>query len=111
VKNKFLFIFLFFIILKSAAATTTNDSLQSLLKNASHDTVRITLLIKLAALSELPERLDLLKSALEISERADNKKLLLETFNEIATAYNFIGDVNNAMDYFGRALSVAEEIG
>ena len=86
------------------------DSLFSLLKTASHDTVRIRLC------SEIGEEIPILRitywDSIRINaEKWNLKKFLAEAINNIGYVYDNHGDISKALEYYNEGLKIRKEVG
>jgi serine phosphatase RsbU (regulator of sigma subunit) len=116
-------VFLLMLLMSVLNSNAQNiDSLKLALKNATHDTTKINILLELVEnisdddvwpqyneqMLKLSEKLVKSNNAI-ISKKA--KKGLADSYNNIGFMYNNQGDIPNALDYFGRSLKIQEEIG
>ncbi len=116
------FYLLFFSILLSCLSATGEfqnthiskiDSLKNLLKLSS-DTNQINILIDLSSayLSISPQKsIEYGDSALSLALYYDNKIKQVIALNKIGSGYYFLSDFYNALEYFKKALQIAQDLG
>jgi tetratricopeptide (TPR) repeat protein/DNA-binding CsgD family transcriptional regulator len=90
------------------------DSLKVRLESESNSSNKVTILKELASITSknnLYEAVDYSKQALEIAKHDGNKKLIANSYTEIASYLIFIGSYDESIMYFIEALKIGEELG
>lgn len=89
------------------------DSLKVRFESESNSSNKITILKELASITSknnLYEAVDYSKQALEIAKHDGNKKLIANSYTEIASYLIFIGSYDESIMYFIEALKIGEEL-
>ena len=112
----FLLTLFFFINFYSSFAQqlTKIDEFEKKLQNANDAKTKIEILTKLGELylrAEPSKARKYCLSALELSNKTNNSKGKINSYNTIGNSYYLEGDYNNSLDYYLKALKIVEEIG
>ena len=90
------------------------DSLQTVYKNAQHDTIRVLVLNQIAVQyrgTKPDTSLFIAQKALEISEQTQNMRGKANSLTSIGSAYHSKSDYALALDYYQKSLQIAESVG
>jgi len=113
-KTKALILFLFILNIATAQDKIKIDSLKVRLENETIYTNRIKILRELTSIhikTNLYEALEYSKQTLEIAKQNGNKKLIANSYTQLASNLIFVGSYDESLKYFIEALRIAEELG
>ena len=91
------------------------DSLQSLVKTSSIDTIKVNALLNLSReysyVSEYSKAFEYGHKALSLARKINFKRGIGTALHLIGNAYNYQGEVNNALEYYLQSIKIKEQIG
>lgn len=112
-KTRILILFFFIFNLTEAQDKIKIDSLKVRIENEVVDTNKIKILRELSSIhikTNLYEALEYSKQALEIAKQTGNKKIIANSYTQLASNLIFVGNYDESLKFFIEALRIAEEL-